>query len=134
MSNKLQKSLKSQFCHLFFFLMFLFPITWLGLNYIHSTWEERSIHSTLPESWIVTDFTPPSTTFFAISMPKPRIPETSTFEWAIFRMASCPRTYLQKNLLLWIQKNFVKLYEIKFIVQLQKNTGKYIVCTYSWRE
>ena len=58
------------------------------------TCEDRSAHSTLPSSCNVTDLTPLSTTFFAISTPSPRSPEIRTLDAPIRRIASWPNTYL----------------------------------------
>ena len=46
-------------------------------------------------SWTVTDLTPPSTTFLAISTPRPDMPLTSTFDAPMRFIASWPNTYLQ---------------------------------------
>lgn len=60
----------------------------------HITWEDRSTHSVIPVSWMVTEPTPARTVFLATSTPRPLIPQIRTFASPILRIASWPRTYL----------------------------------------
>mmetsp|Transcript_39216 Transcript_39216/g.86190 ORF Transcript_39216/g.86190 Transcript_39216/m.86190 type:complete len:220 (-) Transcript_39216:208-867(-) len=54
---------------------------------------DRSERATGVGSCSVTDLTPPSTTFLAISIPRPLRPTMSTVDAAIRRIASWPSTY-----------------------------------------
>mmetsp|Transcript_19726 Transcript_19726/g.64152 ORF Transcript_19726/g.64152 Transcript_19726/m.64152 type:complete len:202 (+) Transcript_19726:903-1508(+) len=56
-------------------------------------WADRSESVATSLSYKVTDLTPPSTTFLAISTPRPPRPTNSTDDAIILRIASCPSTY-----------------------------------------